>query len=61
MQSTGEQIREHNEEISYLKEEIRARQNAEADLVSAQNSLIRLKDRAGLLKELQRTKFLKIK
>ena len=54
VQSTGEQIREHNEEISHLKEEIRARQNAEADLVSAQNSLIRLKDRAGLLKELQK-------
>ena len=54
VQSTGEQIREHNEEIRHLKEEIRARQNAEADLVSAQNSLIRLKDRAGLLKELQK-------
>ena len=54
VQSTGEQIREHNEEISHLKEEIRARQNAEADLVSAQNNLIRLKDRAGLLKELQK-------
>ena len=54
VQSTGEQIREHNEEISHLKEEIRARQNAEADLVSAENSLIRLKDRAGLLKELQK-------
>lgn len=54
VQSTGEQIREHNEEISHLQEEIRARQNAEADLVSAQNSLIRLKDRAGLLKELQK-------
>ena len=54
VQSTGEQIREHNEEIRHLKEEIRARQNAEADLVSAENSLIRLKDRAGLLKELQK-------
>ena len=54
VQSTGEQIREHNEEIRHLKEEIKARQNAEADLVSAQNSLIRLKDRAGLLKELQK-------
>ena len=54
VQSTGEQIREHNEEIRHLKEEIRARQNAEADLVSAQNNLIRLKDRAGLLKELQK-------
>ena len=54
VQSTGEQIREHNEEIRHLKEEIKARQNAEADLVSAENSLIRLKDRAGLLKELQK-------
>ena len=54
VQSTGEQIRKHNEEIRHLKEEIRARQNAEADLVSAENSLIRLKDRAGLLKELQK-------
>ena len=54
VQSTGEQIREHNEEIRHLKEEIRARQNAEADLVSAENRLIRLKDRAGLLKELQK-------
>ena len=54
VQSTGEQIREHNEEIRHLKEEIKARQNAEADLVSAQNSLVRLKDRAGLLKELQK-------
>lgn len=54
VQSTGDQIREHNEEIKHLKEEIKARQNAEADLVSAENSLIRLKDRAGLLKELQK-------
>ena len=54
VQSTGEQIREHNEEIRHLKEEIKARQNAEADLVSAENRLIRLKDRAGLLKELQK-------
>ena len=54
VQSTGEQIREHNEEIRHLKEEIKARQNAEADLVSAQNSLVRLKDRVGLLKELQK-------
>ncbi|MDO5132591.1 MAG: AAA family ATPase [Eubacteriales bacterium] len=52
--TADENVKKQADNIEHLKEEISARQNAEAELESAKNRQQRIKDRATLLSELQK-------